>query len=138
MPQYDAYHETVKRALTKDGWTITHDQYVIQFGELRRMADLGAEKVIAAERGSRKIVVEIKVFGGESFVNDFHRATGQYGNYRSLLRRINPDRQLYLAISAQTYLDYFHGEGVKEIIADQQIKLIIFDHQREEIMQWID
>jgi hypothetical protein len=30
-------------------------------------ADLGAEKLFAAERNERKIVVEIKVFGGLSF-----------------------------------------------------------------------
>lgn len=138
MPQRDAYHETVKRALEKDGWKITHDQYVIQYGELRMMADLGAEKIIAAEKGTRRIVVEIKVFGGGSFINDLHRTTGQYGNYRSLLRRINPDRHLYLAISNQIYDDYFQGEGVGEIIADQQIKIVVFDHLKEEILQWID
>jgi len=138
VPQRDAYHETVKRALEKDGWKITHDQYVIQYGELRMMADLGAEKIIAAEKGTRRIVVEIKVFGGGSFINDLHRTTGQYGNYRSLLRRINPDRHLYLAISNQIYDDYFQGEGVGEIIADQQIKIVVFDHLKEEILQWID
>ena len=29
MPQYDAHHETVKRALEKDGWTITDDPFTI-------------------------------------------------------------------------------------------------------------
>ena len=50
MPQYDLYHEPVKRALTKDGWVITADPLIIEFKGLRLYADLGAEKTIAAER----------------------------------------------------------------------------------------
>jgi len=29
MPRKDIYHDTVKRALIKDGWTITHDQFTL-------------------------------------------------------------------------------------------------------------
>ena len=77
MPKYDAYHETVKRALVKDGWTITDDPFIILVGRRRLFADLGAERTIGAVRDGHKIVVEIKVFGGDSFVNEFHRAVGQ-------------------------------------------------------------
>ena len=28
MPVRDIYHEVVKKALIKDGWTVTHGQYV--------------------------------------------------------------------------------------------------------------
>jgi XisH protein len=38
--------------------------------------DLGAEKLIAAERGSEKIAVEIKSFSGASFINDLENAWG--------------------------------------------------------------
>ena len=31
MAAKDKYHEHVKEALIKDGWTITHDPYVIKF-----------------------------------------------------------------------------------------------------------
>src|SRR5215510_6624640 len=63
MPRYDVYHEPVKHALIKDGWTITDDPFIIEYKGLRLYADLGAEKPIAAEKFGRKIVVEIKVFG---------------------------------------------------------------------------
>ncbi len=49
MPRLDAYHETVKRALVNDGWTITHDPLTIKYKRLRWYADLGAEKAFAAE-----------------------------------------------------------------------------------------
>ena len=49
MPQFDLYHEPVKQALIKDGWTITDDPFTIEYKGLRLYADLGAEKPIAQD-----------------------------------------------------------------------------------------
>jgi hypothetical protein len=49
MPQYDLYHQPVKHALIKDGWTITDDPYTLTYKGLRLYADLGAEQRIAAD-----------------------------------------------------------------------------------------
>ncbi|BAZ16973.1 XisH protein [Calothrix sp. NIES-4071] len=35
MPPKDLFHDTVKRALEKDGWTITHEQLPLSFERLR-------------------------------------------------------------------------------------------------------
>jgi len=64
MPRYDLFHDTVRTALTKDGWTITHDPFLIEYKGFRLQADLGAAKVFAAEKEAQRIVVEVKVFGG--------------------------------------------------------------------------
>ena len=37
---------TVKSALQKDGWVITHDPFPLQIGKKRLSADLGAEYLI--------------------------------------------------------------------------------------------
>jgi hypothetical protein len=66
MPQYDLDRNTVKNALIKDGWVITDDPFVIEFKGLRLYADLGAEKLLAAEKFGRKVVIEIKVFNSLS------------------------------------------------------------------------
>lgn len=58
MPQYDLYHGTVKNALAKDGWVITDDPFTIEFKGLRLYADLGAEKLLAAEKHERKVVLK--------------------------------------------------------------------------------
>jgi hypothetical protein len=42
MPRLDIYHNVVKAALVKDGWTITHDPFTIGFEDLTVYADLGA------------------------------------------------------------------------------------------------
>ncbi len=60
MSARDIYHNTVKSALQKDGWTITHDPFPLKIGKKRLSIDLGAERLIAAENQSSKIVVEVK------------------------------------------------------------------------------
>ena len=78
MPALDQDHHIVRHALEKDGWTITHDPLTLTVGQDRVHLDLGAERVIAAEKGIRKIAVEIKMFRGLSRVADLEEAIGQY------------------------------------------------------------
>jgi len=58
----DIIHTPVKEAIKKAGWTVTSDQYTMQFAEFTMYADLAAERVIAARRGKDKIAIEIKSF----------------------------------------------------------------------------
>ena len=71
------------------------------------MLDLAAERVLALERGTEKIAVEIKGFGGISKITEFHAMLGQYENYRSALELRDPDRKLYLAIPDVLYDTFF-------------------------------
>lgn len=64
MTRKDIYHDKVKEALRKDGWIITHDPFRLRVGKKRLAMDLGAERLISAEKGIRKIVVEVKSFVG--------------------------------------------------------------------------
>ncbi|MEJ7714138.1 MAG: element excision factor XisH family protein [Pyrinomonadaceae bacterium] len=137
MPQYDLYHNTVKNALIKDGWIITADPFIIEFKGLRLYADLGAEKVFAAEKSGDRIVVEIKVFNSPSLVTELEKAVGQYGIYRTFLKRVDPQRELHLAIAQDVYQDFFLRPAIQEVVADHQINLLIFDPAKEEILQWI-
>lgn len=41
MPAKDMYHDTVKRALVKDGWVITHDPLPLKWGRKDLYVDLG-------------------------------------------------------------------------------------------------
>jgi hypothetical protein len=137
MPRYDLYHEPVKHALIKDGWTITDDPFIIEYKGLRLYADLGAEKPIAAEKLGRKIVVEIKVFGSPSPVTELERAVGQYGIYRTFLERVSPERELFLAIAQDVYEDFFLQPAVQDIVAAHEMHLLVFEPATEEIVQWI-
>lgn len=137
MPQKDLYHESVRRALVKDGWNITDDPFVIQYKELRLYADLAAERPLAAEKAGRRIVVEIKVFGTSSPVTELERAIGQYALYRSALKRMKPERELFLAISEDVYEDFFGQLAIREVLEDYAIRLLVFDPSGEEILVWI-
>ena len=108
MPARDSIHETVKEAVIKDGWEITDDPYVISYGDRFLFVDLGASGFIGLQQGNKQIAIEIKQFRGQSQVNDLEQAIGQYSLYRILLNQIDPERDLYLAISEVTYSDIFN------------------------------
>lgn len=136
MPAKDIYHETVKNALIKDGWTITDDPFEIEYEDVLLKADLGAEKIFAAERNERKIVVEIKVFGGLSFFYELHNATGQYCNYRALLAEINPEREIWLAVPLEIFQSQFQRKATQKIVADLKINIVVYDIESEMITEW--
>ncbi|MEB3189632.1 MAG: XisH family protein [Snowella sp.] len=103
MPAKDIFHDCVKRALIKDGWTITDDPLSLKIGKKDLFIDLAAEKMLMAERGTEKIAVEIKSFVGTSEVEDLKNALGQYVLYEKIIKRQLLHRTLYLAIRETTY-----------------------------------
>ena len=128
----------MREALEKDGWTITHDPYPIEVGEVPMRIDLAAEKTIAAERGDSKIVVEIKSFLGPSLIYDFHEATGQYRNYKSALDEKDPSRILFLAVSDEVFYDFFQRPFVQKRLLEDRIHLLIFNAETNQIESWIN
>jgi hypothetical protein len=137
MARKDFYHETVRHALEKDGWTITDDPLDLTIGEVELLADLGAERIIGAEKSNKKIAVEIKSFVGQSPVSEFHKALGQYENYRTSLEELQPDRTILLAIPLLAWTEFFQRPFIQKVIAKNKIELIIFDSKNETILQWI-
>ncbi len=133
----DAYHETVRHALEKDGWTITHDPFPIRFDDLRVYADLGAEKVFTEQTESYKIVIEIKVLGGVSKIEDFEKALGQINLYRVLMEATKIKREIYLAVSDEVHNKFMQRKAIDLVIQKQKINLLIFNVEEEKITQWI-
>lgn len=134
----DIFHADVRAALEKEGWNITHDPYPVKVGEVPMEIDLGAEKLIAAQKDNQYIAVEVKSFVGKSPVHDFHEALGQFGNYRSALRMKEPDRILFLAIPDETYFDFFQRPFAQIRLKEENIKLIVFDPYTDKIVLWIN
>ncbi|MEM9218274.1 MAG: XisH family protein [Cyanobacteria bacterium P01_F01_bin.150] len=135
----DIFHETVKTALQKDGWLITHDPYSLRYGVADVYIDLGAETTIAAEKTGRKIAVEVKSFIGGSTISEFHTALGQFLNYKIALEVSDePERVLYLAVPNDTYQMFLRFEPAKTVIERYAIRLITYDSNQEIINQWID
>lgn len=138
MPAKDIYHDTVKNALIKDGWTITHDPLRIRLARGKNVfVDLGAERLLAAERGVERIAVEVKSFTRPSDMKDLEEAVGQFVLYARLLKRYYPEYILYLAVSEDTRKRVFEEEAGQTLIEDGIICLVTFDPLKEEIVRWI-
>ena len=140
MAAKDIYHEACVRALEKDGWTITHDPLTIPVSRTNLLIDIGAEKLITAERGTERIAVEVKSFIGISTIQDMHLAIGQFFIYDMALRQSESqaDRTLYLSIRASSY-DTAFQEGVGAmVLRNRAVRLLVFDEVTEEILQWIN
>ncbi|ETX04108.1 element excision factor XisH family protein [Candidatus Entotheonella palauensis] len=109
MAAKDIFHDGVKTALQKDGWTITDDPLHLRLsGVIDLYIDLGAEKLLAAQKEGKKIALE----------------------------DAEPDRTLYLAIPLDVYNEFFTLPFIQSVILRSQLKLIIYDPIREEIAQW--
>jgi hypothetical protein len=136
MSRRDLYHNAVKQALIKDGWVITHDPYTVAWGIRHGFVDLGAERFLAAEKREQKIAVEVKSFVGTSTVADMEQALGQYLLYQSWMSRMEPERHLFLAISDETATEVFEDASGRVLIEDYELRLLIVNMKREEIVQW--
>ena len=136
MSARDLFHEAVKNALQKEEWLITDDPLEIKFEEVTLKIDLGAERLIAAEKEGEKIAVEIKSFASNSAISDFHTALGQFLNYKIALEENEPERQLFLAVPIDAYETFFRTRLAQIAVTRHQLKLIIYEPAMEVIVQW--
>lgn len=138
MPAKDVFHEPFAHALLKDGWTITHDPLTIPFDGTDLFVDIGAERLIGAERDGQRIAVEIKSFLKPSPVQDLKEAVGQYVLYSDIMAEspANVGRVLYLAVREETYRVTFGKEQTQRLLRNRSIRMIIFNPEEEVIVEW--
>ncbi len=137
MSARNIYHDAVVHALTAEGWTITDDPLKVSYGGQDLYVDLGAERVmIGAEKGQERIAVEVASFLNPSLVYDLHAAVGQYDIYRSVLAESEPDRPLYLAVPERVYENLLTTKFGLFITEKLQLRLLVFDHEKEKVLRW--
>jgi hypothetical protein len=136
MPAKDTYHDAVKNALIKDGWTITFDPYPIKYEEVKLLADLAGEKTISATREGQKIVIETKSFLSRSPMREFETALGQYLIYQTFLSLTHPEYKVYLAIGEKIHEKFFEQVAIELILQKYQVSLLVVDINKEEIIKW--
>jgi hypothetical protein len=135
----DIFHDLVKEALIKDGWTITDDPLTLLPKEEGGIAtDLGAEKILVAEKGLTKIAVEVKSFINPSPIHDFSKAVGQYIVYLDVLEMIKSDKIMYLAMPYDVYNYLITKPYILYVKNKHQIKFILFDPIEKIIEKWIE
>jgi hypothetical protein len=124
MPAKDRYHDTVKRALVKDGWTILDEQYFIGTDARQLWVDLH----IGDAAGQHRLLVEVKSFlVGESAVENLANAIGKYQIYEAAIAIRKLQLPLYLAIPIRVYEGIFSEDIVAELTQNIKIRLIRYD-----------
>lgn len=136
MPAKDIYHDVVKNALIKDGWTITHDPLRLRWGNDFLYVDLGAEQLLTAKKENQKIAIEVKSFVSYSNMADLENALGQYILYRNIIEELEPDRTLYLAVHEEVFATIFEESLGQMLIHKNHLKLLVFDRTEEVIVKW--
>jgi len=136
MPQRDFHHDAIRRALEADGWTVTHDPYTLAIGNQNVFVDLGAERMLAATRGSERIAVEVKSFIGRSSVADLEQALGQYLLYRVLLTRQEPGRTLFLGVPLSAYDGVLSSALGNVALEEYDVRLVVVDVDKVRVERW--
>ena len=77
-------------------------------------------------------------FLSPSPVHDLQEAIGQYEIYRAILAETEPDRQLYLAVPRRVHEGLLSERFGQLIVEQVQLRLIVFDHKQEKVIQWIE
>ena len=100
-------------------------------------ADLGAERVLAAERGPEKITVEVKTFLALSAMTDLEQAIGQYILYEDTLAQTDPQRRVVLAIP-QLAWDTIFVRDIGKLALQKRLRFVlVFQPESEVITQWV-
>jgi len=134
LPVKDHDHHTVIRALVKDGWTITGEQVKLIVEDRYLFIDIEA-----TQSSSRSVVlIEVKQLAeATSLVEVLANAVGKYLLYRWALDESGASTPLYLAVSQTAYKGILSEKIGMLAIEQGKIALLVFDPEREEIVQWI-
>jgi hypothetical protein len=134
MPAKDRYHDTVVRALQKDGWTIEKEQVKYVMAGRRIWIDIRASKA------SQEMIILVEVKGFENMLSpiDFlASAIGKFVLYQTALYSLKINIPLYMAVPEAAYNGILSEEIGKQVIRHANIQLIVFDPMSEEIVRWI-
>lgn len=135
MPAKDRYHDTVIRALQKAGWSLITEQVAIIVEDRRLWIDIRASK----QTENRAILIEVKGFEGmPSPIEYLANAAGKYAMYRAALDYLRIDVPLYMAVPDAAYRGILSEAIGKQTLKHNQVRLLVFNPEREEIVTWID
>lgn len=137
MPAKDKFYDAVLNALIKDGWEITNEEFYLPFATRTAYIDILAQKPVTAEKAGRKIAVEVKTFGSAAKMSELEKAIGQFVIYKTALAIAELEHDLYLAVPADMG-EFFKFPAVVKMRQDFSIKIVTYNPQEEEIIEWLE
>ena len=110
----------------------------VSVGKTDLLIDLGAERIVAAERDGERIAIEIKSFVKLSLIQDLKETVGQFVIYEGALAESekHAGRTLYLAIRNETYDPVFEEPIGEMLLRPSHLRLIAFDPDLEVVTLW--
>lgn len=137
MPAIDQCEGQVVRALEKSGWLVTHQPFAIRINKSRAGYVYADLRLRQKTNNQRIIVVEVKCFAStRTQLDEFYQAVGQYISYRNALTINDMQLPVYLSVPSSIYATFFQIPLIATVVADAQIKLIVVDLEKEEIIRW--
>jgi hypothetical protein len=134
LPAKDRHHDILAHALVKAGWTIDEEQVTLQTLERTLWIDFQISKRAA----DIVLLVELKELEAvASPIESLAGALGKYLLYRLILARTGKTTPLFLAVTNAAYAGVLSEEVGRWMLDEYKIPLIVFDAQREEIIQWV-
>lgn len=134
MPAKDRYHDSVKQALQRDGWTIDEEQVTLTIEKRNLWVDLQASKT----EPYLVILVEVKELAEvESAVEALANALGKIELYRIAMVEAGLRHPLFLAVTYDAYAGILSESIGQRALERAQIPLLIFDPILEEVIKWI-
>jgi hypothetical protein len=132
VPAIDDCQVQIIRAMQKAGWTVSPKPYVLRLDRKYRLhIDLEAQN-----DDKHIVLIEVKCFSDtKAETVDLYHALGQYLIYRSLLKQQNLELELFLAVPNHAYRSVFARMGMPSI-EENDVKIIVVDIEREEILEW--
>ncbi len=136
MPALDSCHDQIVRALEKTGWQVIPKPYKLPGPINSLLVDIEARRIYDGFE-QEIIVVEVKCFQNPAAtMHDIYVAIGQYLVYREIMDRLALDEPLYLAIPTEIY--GILKSIASNIIAKNQIKMMLVNLNAEVIEQWLE
>ena len=69
-------------------------------------------------------------------MNDLEKAIGQYIVYHDVLAQVEPDRELFLAVSQEVANGLFEEPLGELLLKNNRVSLLVFEPETEDIVTW--
>jgi hypothetical protein len=94
----------------------------------------------AAKESIRRIIlIEVKSFHNlQNSIESLANTIGKYSLYSAIIELKEIREDLFLAIPRLAYEGIFRTRVAQKLLEREQVKLIVFDVENEEILQWIE
>jgi hypothetical protein len=131
----DFIHDSVKKALQKEGWKIIAEPFRLSSGNARFKMDLASEKQ-ANTNEKEVVIIEVKSFLKNAVLYPFYNAFGQYLLYRDALKHEGLDYEIFLAVGMDSFKELTKIPFVVRAIKNYDLKFVVVNLIKEKIITW--